>query len=86
MNTLNPVDGYLHRKAAYFIAYLLLFQNGIKCGSGLLEIGVYYGKQFIIFCLLAKKNEHIFGIDTFASSSKDKLFNNINKINYDIKK
>lgn len=82
---IDQIPGWLAPEAAFFTAYLLLYQKNINLTGNITEIGVYCGKYLAVLYQHANENEHVLGVDAFIGATnieqpKQNVFQNILKI------
>jgi hypothetical protein len=64
-NKMHRIKGYLDPIDALVIAAVLIAQNRANLVGGLAEIGVFYGRSFLLMAMLAGQHESAFAADLF---------------------
>lgn len=64
-NKMHRIKGYLDPVDALIIAAILIAQNRASLVGGLAEIGVFYGRSFLLMAMLAGQHEGVLAVDLF---------------------
>ena len=61
----ETIDGWLYLKALRLTDFIDQCQDALSINGNIGEIGLYFGKYFILLYLIARKEEKVIGIDLF---------------------
>jgi hypothetical protein len=70
----ETIDGWLYLKALRLTDFIDQCQDALNINGNIGEIGIYFGKYFILLYLSARREEKVIGVDLFAIPKWEKEF------------